>query len=531
MRDVETLVLLTAAMVGLVLLSRRLGKPFPIVLVLGGLLLGFVPGIRRIELRSEDVFLIFLPPLLFMAAFTTSWRDFKDNLLPILRLAVGLVLVTAGGVALVSHALIPGLSWPAAFVLGAIVAPTDSVATEAIAERLMLPRRIMVILQGESLVNDATAIVIFRAALGVALGGTLSTGGALQSFFLVSTGGVAIGLSVAWLVGKLRHYLPDDAPVENTVSLLTPLLAYLPAESLHVSGVLAVVTCGIYLGRQDRRLVSSRTRLQGVVLWRMLTFLLNGLLFLLVGLQLRQIVHALPPETPLKALIVIALVVSLTVIAIRMTWVFLVAALSRLIRAVTSTHNPFASWQQVTIIAWSGMRGGISLAVALSIPPTFPNRAALLFVTFAVILVTLIAQGLSLPHIICALKIVSDPQEHAEELQARALTVDAAIERLDALSDEEGIPAKIHAEVRRSYIALHERLSSKAQASNTGEPLAEDVTAYLRLKQEVVNAERETIVLLRDNSEISDETLRSIQFDIDMEEARIQAIESQEKSS
>jgi monovalent cation/hydrogen antiporter len=530
MLSVEALVVLTAVMVALVLLARRLQQPFPIVLVIGGLLLGFVPDVSPVHLRSEDVFLIFLPPLLFMSAFTTSWRDFTENLRPILRLAVGLVLVTAGGVALVAHALIPGLSWPAAFVLGAIVAPTDPVATEAIAERLPLPRRILVILQGESLVNDATAIVIFRIALGVALGGTFSVGGALGSFLLVSVGGLAVGLAVAWGVAQVRHHLPEDASVENTVSLLAPLLAYLPAEHLHVSGILAVFACGIYLGRQDPHLVSARTRLQAVVLWRMVTFLLNGLLFLLVGLQLRQIVHGLPAATPLGALLATAFLISLTVIGTRLLWVFLVASLARALRAASGEESPFTSWQQVAIVAWSGMRGGISLAVALSIPLTFPHRAALVFVTFAVIFVTLVVQGLSLPVLIRALKIVGDPQEQQEEVQARARTVDAAIERLDSLVDEEGIPAKIHEEVRRSYIARHERLSAAAHADLTGEPHDGDMLAYLRLKQEVINAERETIVLLRDNSEISDETLRSIQSDIDMEEARIRAAESQERA-
>lgn len=520
------------AMVALMLLSRRLGQPFPIVLVLGGLLLGFIPGLRWIELRSEDVFLIFLPPLLFVAAFTTSWRDFKESLQPILRLAIGLVLVTAGVVALVAHALIPGLTWPTAFMLGAIVAPTDPVATEAIAERLTLPRSVLVILQGESLVNDATAIVIYRIALGVALGGTLSPGGALGSFALVSAGGISVGLTVGWLVGRLRHSLPEDAPVENTVSLLTPLVAYLPAESLHVSGVLSVVACGIYLGRQDPRFVSSRTRLQAVVLWRMLTFLLNGLLFLLVGLQLRHLVHELPAQTPLGALVVTALLVSLSVVGVRLLWVFLVAYLSHLVRVAVGTQNPFPSWQHVAIVGWSGMRGGISLAVALTIPRTlgegaaavlFPARDALLFITFAVILVTLVAQGLSLPLLIRALKIVGGPEERAEELQARARTADAAIERLDALSGEEGIPARIHQEVRRSYLARHRRVSSLLGVE--GEPPSEEFAAYVRLKQEVVDAERATIVSLRDSSEISDETLRSIQLDIDMEEAQIQSLQ------
>ncbi len=500
-------------MIALVLLSRRLGQALPIVLVVGGLLLGFLPGLRGIELRAEDVFLIFLPPLLFVAAYTTSWRDFKENLGPILRLAVGLVLATAGAVALVAHARIPGLTWPAAFVLGAIVAPTDPVATEAIAERLALPRRVLVILQGESLVNDATAIVVYRIALGVALGGTFSVGGAARSFALVSAGGIAVGLTVAWLVGRLQRTLQADAPVENAISLLTPLLAYLPAERLHVSGVLSVVACGIYLGRLDPSLMSSRTRLQGVVLWRMLVFLLNGFLFLLVGLQLRTLVRALPKETPLGPLVVTALLVSLTVVGVRLAWVFLLALLSR------------TDWRQAAIVGWSGMRGGISLAVALTIPSTlFPARAALLFVTFAVILVTLVVQGLSLPPLIRWLRVESGPEESSEEIQARAHATEAVIERLDALSDEDDIPAEIHEEVRRAYLARHERVSSQLTDEPTPDADA-DIAAYLHLKQEIVNAERETLVALRDSDEISDETLRRIQHDIDLEEEKIQTLE------
>lgn len=507
-------------MVALVLLSRRLGQPFPIVLVLGGLLLGFAPGLGGVTLRAEDVFLIFLPPLLFVSAYTTSWRDFVENIKPILRLAVGLVLVTAGAVALVAHARIPGLTWPAAFVLGAIVAPTDPVATEAVAERLTLPRRVLIILQGESLVNDATAIVVYRIALAVALGGAFSLGGAAGSFALVSAGGVSVGLAVGWLIGKLRRALPDDAPVENTVSFLTPLLAYLPAERLHVSGVLAVVACGIYLGRLDPSLVSSRTRLQGVVLWRMLTFLLNGFLFLLVGLQLRTIIHDLPLETPLRALLVTALLVSLTVMGTRIAWVFLLAPFSR-------RDGALPSWRHVAIVGWSGMRGGISLAVALTLPQGFPARAALLFVTFAVILATLVAQGLSLPLLLRALKVSSGPEEAQEALQARSHAADAAMERLDALADDDAIPAEIHEEVRRAYLARHERVSARL----TDEPTPDadiEIAAYLHLKHEVLDAERAAIVALRDSSEIGDDTLRSIQHDIDMEEARIEALENRD---
>lgn len=520
---VETFVLLAAAMIGLVLLSRRLVQPFPIVLVVGGLLLGFAPNLH-VELRSEDVFLLFLPPLLFIAAYTTGWRDFQESLGAILRLAVGLVLATAGAVALVAHARIPELSWPAAFVLGAIVAPTDPVATEAVAERLTLPRRVTVVLSGESLVNDATAIVIFRIALGISLGETFSPLGAAGSLALVSAGGVAVGLAVGWLVARLRRFLPDDAPVENAVSLLTPLLAYLPAERLHVSGVLSVVACGIYLGRLDPRVVSSRTRLQGIVLWRMVTFLLNGFLFLLVGLQLRSLVENLPASTSLRSLAGTALVVSLTVVGVRIAWVAAIDGVAWLQKIARGSSERLPSWRASAIVGWSGMRGGISLAVALTLPASFPNRPALLFVTFAVILVTLVAQGLSLPALIRALGVSSGSEEAEELRRARERAVAAGIERLDFLAADDGIPAEIHEEVRRSYLTRHQRLASQLTDDPTPDIDAE-IAAYLHLKKEVLEAERATVVELRDGSEIGDDTLRNIQRDIDLEAARIQALD------
>ena len=248
MLEVETFFALTAAVTAIVLLARHWGMPYPILLVLGGLILGFLPGLPNVELRSEVVFLIFLPPLIFVDSLNTSWRDFRRNLRPILLLAIGLVVFTSVTVAWVAHALLPGLPWAAAFMLGAVVAPTDAVATSAIAERLNLPRRLVVILQGESLVNDATAIVVYRIALSVALGGAFSLGQAAGSFALVSLGGIAVGLVAGWGIARIRRLLPEDPPIENTVSLLSPLAAYLPAEWLHVSGVLSVMACGIYLG-------------------------------------------------------------------------------------------------------------------------------------------------------------------------------------------------------------------------------------------------------------------------------------------
>jgi CPA1 family monovalent cation:H+ antiporter len=549
MPEVETLFLLTAAVTALVLLARRLEQPYPILLVLGGLLLGFVPGLPRVDLQPEAVFLVFLPPLLFVDALNTSWRDFKYNLRPILLLAVGLVLVTIVAVAAVAHALIPRLTWPAAFVLGAVVAPTDAVATSAIAERLRIPRRIVTVLQGESLVNDATAIVAYRIALAAAMGDGFSLGHAAGRFLLVAAGGVAVGLTIGYGVGWIRRHLPQDPPVENTVSLLTPLTAYLPADWLHVSGVLSVVACGIYLGRMGPHVVSSRTRLQAIAMWQMISFLLDGLLFLLVGLQLRHIVNELPAGRPVGALILTTLLIGLTVVVVRLVWTFPTAYLPRLLSPSLRRRDPYPSWRHVALVAWSGMRGGVSLAVALSIPVTlgdgplathFPARNALIFITFGVILITLVAQGLSLPPLIRALGVVAGQEEHVEELRARSHVNRAAMERLNDLVDGGDIPSNIHEEIRRYYTKRDRKLNASLRAHRDGDAAEEgappeeaeatpswDAATYLRLKHDLLNAERATVIALRDRGEISDEVMRRIQNDLDLDESRLGSLEGQ----
>ena len=537
MTQIETLFALTAAVTAIVLLAKRWNKPYPILLVLGGLLVGFIPGLPQTELRSEVVFLVFLPPLLFVDSLNLSWRDFRRNLRPILLLAIGLVVFTSVTVAGVAHALLPGLPWAAAFMLGAVVAPTDAVATSAIAERLHLPRRIVTILQGESLVNDATAIVVYRIALGVALGGSFSLGQAAGSFALVSLGGIAVGLAAGWVIARIRRLLPQDPPLENTVSLLCPLAAYLPGEWLHVSGVLSVMACGIYLGRQGPRIISSQTRLMGMAMWQMVAFLLNGLLFLLVGLQLRGIVAALPANHPFGLLILTASLISLVVIVTRIAWVFPATYLPRLLFPVLRRNDPSPSWRPVALIGWSGMRGGISLAVALSIPQTmerngvqtpFPFRNDILFITFVVILVTLVAQGLSLPPLIRALGITGGNEEREEEIKARGDAIRAAVSHLDGLNESDA-PADIQKELRRLYGKREERLGVWFPGSETlthGDPQEERdwSEAYLRLKQNLLDAERAAIVRMRDQSEISDETLRRIQRDLDLDQARLDSL-------
>src|SRR5215211_6830048 len=357
-------------------LATRLGVPYPILLVLGGSALGFVPGLPSVELDPELVFLLFLPPLLYVSALFTSWRDFRANIRPISLLAVGLVLMTIFVVAAVVQNVI-GLPWAAAFVLGAIVAATT------VAHRLGVPRRIVTILEGESLVNDATGIVAYRVAVAAVVTGAFSIWDAGLQFVVGGAGGIAVGFAVGWLVVWARRHLSEDPSVQNIVSLLTPFVAYLAAEELphslwellhemfgvpgdlYFSGVLAVVTTGLYLGRKGPYIISSGTRLQGYATWELITFLLNGLIFILIGLQLRSIVGGLDEYT-VGQLISYAVLVSLTVILVRMIWVFPATYVPRLAVRRIRERDPSPPWRSVSVIAWTGMRGVISLAAALA---------------------------------------------------------------------------------------------------------------------------------------------------------------------
>ncbi|HZY56774.1 MAG TPA: cation:proton antiporter, partial [Rubrobacteraceae bacterium] len=315
------ILVLLGAVAALATLAHRLGVPYPILLVLGGLVLGFVPGLPQVELKPELVFLLFLPPLLYVSALFTSWRDFRANLRPISLLAVGLVLMTTCVVAVVAHAAIEGLDWASAFVLGAIVSPTDAVAATAVAQRLGVPRRIVTVLEGESLVNDATGIVAYRIAAAAVVPGAFSLWEAGLQFVVGAVGGVAVGLAVGWVILWARRHVSEDPSVQNIISLLTPFVAYLPAEELpayiqddlHFSGVLAVVAAGLYLGRRGPYVISPETRLQGYAVWELVTFLLNGLIFILVGLQLRGIVEGLS-EYSVTNLVLYGGLISLTVI-------------------------------------------------------------------------------------------------------------------------------------------------------------------------------------------------------------------------
>lgn len=535
MNNIELLIGLLVAVAALAWLASRLNVSYPIMLVLGGLVIALIPGLPRFELQPDLVFLIFLPPLLYYAGLLTSWRDFKGNLRTISMLAVGLVLFTTCLVAMVAHGL-ADMSWAAAFALGAIVSPPDAVAATAITQRLRVPRRIVHILEGESLVNDAGALVVYRIAIAVALGQQrFSLGGAAGRIVIVAAAGIIIGYAAGMLVAWVRPRV-KDAAVESTISLLTPFIAYLPAEWLHASGVLSVVTCGIYLSRKLPQAVAPRVRLRAYAIWATVVFILNGIVFILIGLQLPTILNALK-QTPALRLVQYAAIVSGVVILARLLWVLVATAVANTF-PTSPASAPRPDWKGVFVVGWTGMRGIVSLAAALALPDKFPHRDLILFITFGVILATLVLQGLTLPALIRALRLPTEGDEDAEENTARYLGALAAVERLDrlaatsSLTAERQAPAiaRLRAEYDERIIYYSQRLApppasvhedETTAAASDGNGIEEACTISLNYRLEAIAAERQMLVRLRDQGVIGDEVLRAVQEDLDLEASRL----------
>jgi CPA1 family monovalent cation:H+ antiporter len=511
--------------VGLLLLavSQFVRIPYPIVLVLGGAVIGFLPGAPTVQLNPDLVLVAVLPPLLYGAAFFTSLRELRANMKAIGLLAVGLVLVTMLAVAVVAHAAIPGLGWPQAFVLGALVSPTDPTAASAIAERLGLPRQLVALIEGESLVNDGTALVAYRFAVAAVVTGSFSLVEASWRFVVSVIGGIAIGLAVGWLIRQLRRRL-DNPPVEITVALLSGYFAYLPAHAIDVSGVLAAVTVGIYMGWHTPELTTAQTRLQGQAVWEIVFLLLNGLLFALVGLQLPNILDSLSGRSTVE-LLGYAAIVSGVVIGARIAWLlgtYIVALLSSRVRA----DDPAPSWQAKTVVAWSGMRGAVSLAAALALPLTidsgaaFPDRNLIIFLTFGVIFATLVVQGLTLAPLIRVLDLEDDGLAEKEEAKARIRAADAAIVRLDELIGEEWVRDDTAERMRGLYAFRQERFRSRFDPEGDGS--TEDRSlAYQRLRRELLDAERQAVQELRREGLIGDDVMRRVVRDLDLEDQRL----------
>jgi monovalent cation/hydrogen antiporter len=526
MGELELLLLvLMVAVGGLGVLAGAVRVPYPIVLVLGGLVLGFVPGVPPAELPPELVLVLFLPPLLYQAAFFSSPRDLRASLRVIMLLAVGLVLATMSAVAAVAHALVPGLPWAAAFTLGAIVSPTDPLAATAIARRLGVPRRLVTILEGESLVNDATALVAYRLAVGAVVAGSFTLWEAGLRFVAGAAGGVAIGLAVGWLIAEARRRI-EDPVVEIVLSVVTGYAAYLPADRLGASGVLAAVTAGLYVGWRAPELASPATRLLGFSFWQVLVYLLNAVLFVLVGLQLHPILSELSGSS-VAILVGQAALVSAVVIAVRIGWGFTVPYLIRALDRRPAQVARRASARERLVAGWSGMRGAVSLAAALALPLTtsagqaFPQRNLIIFMTFGVILATLVLQGLTLPWLIRRLGLHRDDSEEQEELGGRLRATDAALARLEELAGEEWTRDDTVERMRGLYQFRRRRL--KARGGYLDDDGAEDRSlAYQRLVRELLEAQRREIVLLRNRGEISNEVMHRIERDLDLEDSRLE---------
>ena len=524
MHQAEVLAILLMMMAALVIIAKKLELPFPVMLVLGGLAVSFIPRLPEVKLDPNIVFFFFLPALLYPTAVFTSWRDFRRNLRPILLLAIGLVLITMLVVAWVAHTLIPSLPWAAAFALGAIVSPPDAIAATAVIQRLSVPHRIKAILESESLVNDATALVALQFAVGAMMTGTFSPSHASLRFVLVGGGGIGFGLLVGFIMRAVQRRL-DDPPVQVTVSLLTPLLAYLAAERLHVSGVLATVAAGMYLGWHSPLIVRARYRLQAFAFWEIVGFLLNGFIFIIIGLQLPGILRAMNGES-LLTLIYDAVLICAAVVVARIAWVIPGVYLPRLLSKRIRTREPKPRWQNVAIICWAGMRGVISLAAAFALPFTLPNgnpfpgRNYILFFTFCVILATLVGQGLTLPFLIRTLGIKDDGATDEEERAARLTANEAAIAFLENECLKEGASPEIIRRLRAEYDDRIGQLQ-RCRGDDDNRSGAVATPQYQQLQQQALSRERETIIRLRNQHVINDEALRRIQRDLDLAEVRL----------
>jgi Na+/H+ antiporter len=521
--DQLLLIGLLAAIAALLVAAPILRIPYPIFLVLGGLALGFVPGVPSIALPPDVVLIAVLPPLLYSSAFFTSLRELRANAVAIGMLAIPLVIVTMTVVAVVAHQWVDGMSWSAAFVLGAIVSPTDPIAATAIMRRLGVPRRVVTIVEGESLVNDGTALVLYRVAVIAAVSGAFSFWNASWHFLWAVVGGVGVGLVVGYLVAAVRRRL-DNPPVEVTIALMTGYFAFILANAIDASGVLAVVTAGVYLGWRTPELTSVQTRLQGVAVWEIVTFVLNALVFALVGLQLSRILDELTGWST-GSLMWWGFLVTAAVVVTRIVWGPILTLLPKLL--FPRLRHGRVTAGQPAVVAWSGMRGAVSLAAALAIPLStdagapFPERDLIIFLTFCVILGTLVVQGLTLPAVIRAFRIEPDHLDEREDAKARIKAADAALARLEELEVEDWVRDDTAERLRGLYGFRKNRFASRFDDGDDG-AIEQRSQSYQRLRRELLEAERSAIVDLRRQGVISSDVERRLQRDLDLEDARLE---------
>jgi CPA1 family monovalent cation:H+ antiporter len=526
MHESEVLILiLLVVLPAISVVARQIEVPYPILLVVAGLILGVLPGLPEPELDPDLVLVIFLPPLLYQAAFFTDLRDMRANLRPLTLLSVGLVLVTAAVVAVVAHTWLD-LPWAAAFALGGILAPTDPIAATAIMRRLGVPRRQVNVIEGESLLNDGTALVIYRAGVAAAIGGTFSLAEASLEFFGGIVGGIAIGLIVGRLIAEVRARI-EDIPAEITISLFTGYAAYLPAEWLGVSGVLAAVTSGIVLGWMAPRIASAQLRIQSYSFWEIFIYLLNGVLFVLIGLQLPLVMDGIHGRSTAE-LIAYALAFFALVVITRWAWTNTTIFFVRLLDRRPSQLARRTTWRERLVSSWSGMRGAVSLAAALALPfetdagAAFPQRDLIIFITFSVVVLTVVVQGLTLPYLVRALGVHEDgAAEEREELRARLTAAKAALDELDVIEADGSVREETVERMRALYQYRKRRFA--ARAGKVEDDGFEDRSiAYQTAVRRVLNAQREAIVGLRNGGEISGEVMRRVERELDLEDTRLE---------
>src|ERR1700682_4600331 len=520
----QIFVILLAVLAGPALVARRTNIAPAILLLLAGIALAFVPGMPTLELPPELVLLVVLPPLIYSASVAMSWREFRYNLRPIILLSVGCVIFTALAVAAATHYLI-GLPWGIGFLLGALVAPPDVVAPLAIARKLALPRRILVILEGEGLANDATALILYRFAVVAISTGVFSLPKATATFCAIVAGEVLFGAAVGWLSLRMRHRARDPQ-IEITLSLITPYVAYWIPEHFGGSGVIATVACGPYISWSGALLISSATRLQGIFFWDLVIYLVEGLLFLLTGFQMR-LLYEKSKAFALDDILLATALVPVMVIVARFAWVFPATYLPRLMSKRTRERDPSPSWRTVFVIAFTGVRGAVSLAAALALPFALPNgddfpyRDLILFVAFGVIFITLVGLGLGLPPVVRWLGVAQDGRdehiaEHESEIAARREALAAALKSLNAITDDR----ELSDEVVKLLRARHEIRAN--QLPDSLDPDRHDVSATgTALTRELISAERKFIHTLLRDGKITDESRRRIERDLDLEEASL----------
>jgi CPA1 family monovalent cation:H+ antiporter len=523
-RSAEILVGLLGAVTVLAGFARRVGLPAPVVLVVCGLLVGLVPGLPTVRLDPDLIFFIFLPPLVYGAGFNSSPRDLRRQARRIGILAIGLVVATTAAVAAAVHAVVPGFGWPEAFVLGAVLAPTDPVAAVSVMQRLRVAPQLSAVIEGESLINDGVGLVLYRVAVGATVSGAFSVADAAVRLVLTGVGGVLVGLAVGIVICRVRGRV-QDAPIEISLSLFTPYAAYIAAEALGASGILAAVTVGLYVGSRSDGLFSANARIEAQGFWTAFIFLLESTLFLLMGLQFREVVAGIEGLDAHR--VTMAVVVStLVVIVLRVLWMFTMSPLLRAIIPEPEDEPPDMGHGARLVAGWAGMRGAVSLAAALAIPAQvdggapFPQRDLIVFVVFCVIVIGLLLQGLTLPALVRATGLArAEHEDELDEARARAAAAEAALARLERMEQEEA-DRRATEHLRELYEA---RLGhSRAPLDERGDEDRAHVEAFQRLREELLRSERGALQELHSRGEISEEALRTVERDLDLQEARLE---------